>query len=163
MRTLLFLLILIFVTPALAQDQAEECTLGIEAIESHIDFQSPVVKSELPSKRENRHLIESVALKNGVVFSFDIGGCHHYAFNLRWDNVPDDLEKDPVLLAKKLLAEAPLLDKGSAGPRPVMTDALNKSKTPGELACGQDANCELIVHKAGPYTLSVVLSYDFPL
>lgn len=163
MRIVLFLLIIFLALPVYADDEAEDCTLGIEAIESHIDFKSPAIKTVLPAKRVDRHLEESVILQNGMIFTFDVGGCAHYAFNLRWDDVPLDLEKDQFALAKKLLADAPLHDKGPGGPRPMMAEALDKAKTPNELPCGTDAYCHLIVNEKPNKTLSVTLMYDFAL
>ncbi len=165
---LLFLLIVLFILPfsALAdapEGEGSDCTLQSEAIKSQIDFKSPDIKTTLPAKREQQHLEEAVVLKNGMTFTYDVGGCAHYAFNFRWDNVPVDMEPDQFALAKKLLRSAPLREKDQGSPYIVMLEALQKAVIPNELPCGTDAYCHLIVNKKPNNTLSVTLMYDFAM
>jgi len=167
-KTVILALALVIVAPVFIYAAEEDCTLSSDALEEALDPKASNVKKILPTKKEDRHLKQTVVFSNDVKLTYQVGGCEHYAYTLTYENVEKPKAKNLksyTQLALDLIKQT----KFKAGKEEkVLTKSLEKglqksgaAKWPLDLGC-QDAICQIEVKPQGD-KITVVLSYDFAL
>jgi hypothetical protein len=148
----------------------EDCILQLEAIRGQLDHAAEGVTTIQKPLRVERGLEESIRLSDGTVVQFETGGCVHYGFSFTYPGVKL-VERDfapASARARALLERTPVLED-ARGNRSILITALGSPYDtpagPGEtyLACG-DAVCTLrVMPDEGRDTVTLTVSYDFPL
>jgi hypothetical protein len=158
----LILFVLCFAGPVHAEE--EECTLQFEALK-------PVMRPDAKNHtinlvKEQRQLYETAMLEDGTTVSYSVGGCVHYSFTYRFENIPGGVPKepeDPFALPLALLDATPLRDDAER----ILQDRMREKQKTGfaafdetnttDLPCG-DALCTLTLEPD-----AVVMVYDFAI
>ena len=149
---------------------SEDCILGLEAIRGQLDHAAEGVTTLEKPVRIERGLAESVRLGDGTVVKFETGGCVHYGFSFAYPGVKLVESDFPAASARAraLLERTPVLEDARGNVSLLITALGSPQDTPagpGEtyLGCG-DAVCTLrVAPDEGADTVTLTVSYDFPL
>lgn len=161
-KILILLALLTLTVPAMAED--DDCTLSLDAL-------TPVMKTEAKNHsfkldQEAQQLTETAELQDGTKITYEAGGCAHYSFTFRFDNIPGGVPaepEDPFALALILMESIPAKDKDNIE---LMQRVMTEQQASGfaafennvaEFSCG-DAFCSL---ELAPDHVTV--GYDFAL
>ncbi len=160
--SLVLLTLLAGIAPAQADD--DECILQMEALK-------PVMRENIKNHlvkiyEDTRSISEWGELEDGTRVIYEAGGCAHYSFSFRLENVPDEIPEmpdDPFALALELLAKVPLQDTANLE---IIQRSLKEQQEKGfatfqedkaEFSCG-DAFCSLELKPD-----AITVDYDFAL
>lgn len=167
---------LIFAAVFFCVSSAFACNLQPEGLKPAFDTAAPgVTVLSAPAREGNdqagHSLKESIRLDNGIVITYDVGGCEHFGYGLKYENVPGLKKGAPkteaIARGRELLEKTPLLSNTTVDREAFLggLDQLQRGAgDPAErdvytLPCGHDPTCDLSVPADGV----LEFSYDFPM
>jgi hypothetical protein len=160
-----FLAVLVLATTIAAPAFAEECMVGKDAMVPVMKHNAKAHK--VTQGRDGQSLVERAETSDGTKVTYAVGGCSHFAFEYKFENIKGGIPNepdDPFTLPLKLMASVPFRDQFDAE---MMVKALKAKQAEGKavfddagktsLPCG-DAVCNLTITKD-----SVTIDYDFAI
>lgn len=161
-KTSLFIVALVLLFPFAAK---AECMIGKDALVPVMKHNAKAHKVRLTGNGQG--MLETAALADGTKVTYAVGGCSHFAFEYKFENISGGVPEkpdDPFALPLKLLAAIPFRDQFDAE---ILVRALKEKQSSGNAAfdsegktalpCG-DAFCNLTLGKN-----SVTIDYDFAI
>jgi hypothetical protein len=161
-KIILFSVALVLFSPVAAK---AECMIGKDALVPVMKHNAPAHKVRLTDGGQG--MAETATLSDGTKITYTVGGCSHFAFAYKFENIPGGVPEkpdNPFALPLKLIAAIPYRDQFDGN---ILIKALKEKQASGnaafdeegktDLPCG-DAFCNLTIGKD-----SVTIDYDFAI